>query len=425
MLRRGPWDWNLDPTGTDVIDFRQFVSRDDGVWWGQAAAEPRPLVDALILQSPRIGPIRTFTGLSWNDQLAITMPGRMSMVSYGGLGELRELSRSGRLDVVPCHYSALPRMFAERRLPCDVGLMQVSAPDRNGTCSLGIGVDYVADAMRHTPVLIAEINQRMPATVGTQRIPLDRFAATISTDRPLAEDPTRAPGATEQRIAAQVVELIDDGDTVQLGVGSLGAAMLDALAEHEDLGFHTGMVTDGLLRLVDKGVASGSRKEIDPGLIVAGTALGTAELYNRVPELPARFLPTSYTHSPQVLSQLHSLVSVNFAVEVDLSGQVGAEVSRGVYVGAVGGQVDFTRAAALTGKRSIIALRATSGGQSTIKAALDGGMVTTTRSDVDTVVTEYGVAHLRGCGLRERARRMAAIAAPEFRDQLDRERSTL
>jgi acyl-CoA hydrolase len=144
-----------------------------------------------------------------------------------------------------------------------------------------------------------------------------------------------------------------------------------------------------------------------------------------VPELPARFLPTSYTHSPQVLSQLHSLVSVNFAMEVDLSGQVGAEVSRGVYIGAVGGQVDFTRAAALTGKRSIIALRATSSGQSTIKVALDGGVVTTTRSDVDTVVTEYGVAHLRGCGLRERAERLVAIAAPEFRDELDRERSTL
>jgi acyl-CoA hydrolase len=408
-----------------VIDFSKFLSRGDGVWWGQAAAEPRPLVEALILQSPRIGPIRTFTGLSWNDQLAITMPDRMSMVSYGGLGELRELSRSGRLDVVPCHYSALPRMFAERRLPCDVGLLQVSPPDKNGTCSLGIGVDYVADAMRHTPVLVAEINQRMPATVGTQRIPIDRFAATINTDRALAEDPTRAPGATEQRIAAHVAGLVDDGDTVQFGVGSLGAAVLDALAEHQDLGFHTGMVTDGLLRLVDKGVATGSRKEIDPGLIVAGTALGSAELYNRVPDLPARFLPTSYTHSPQVLSQLHSLVSVNFAVEVDLSGQVGAEVSRGVYVGAVGGQVDFTRAAALTGKRSIIALRATSGGQSTIKASLDGGVVTTARSDVDTVVTEHGVAHLRGCSLRERARRMVAIAAPEFRDQLDRERSTL
>lgn len=408
-----------------MIDFSRFLSRGDGVWWGQAAAEPRPLVDALILQNPRIGPIRTFTGLSWNDQLAVTIPSRMSMVSYGGLGELRELSRSGRLDVVPCHYSALPRMFAERRLPCDVGLVQVSPPDENGTCSLGIGVDYVADAIQHTPVLIAEINQRMPATVGTQRIPLNRFAATITTDRPLAKDPTRAPGVTEQRIAVHVAELIDDRDTMQLGVGSLGAAVLDALAEHEDLGFHTGMVTDGLLRLVDKGVVTGSHKEIDPGLIVAGTALGTAELYNRVPDLAARFLPTSYTHSPQVLSQLHSLVSVNFAMAVDLSGQVGAEVSHGVYVGAVGGQVDFTRAAALTGKRSIIALRATSAGRSTIKAALDGGVVTTSRSDVDTVVTEYGAAHLRGCNLRERAERLVAIAAPEFRDELDRERSTL
>src|SRR6202030_284466 len=182
----------------------------------QAAAEPRPLVDALIEQTEQIGPLRVFTGLSWNDQLAVSMPDALSMVSYGGLGELGELSQCGRLDVVPCHYSALPRMFAERRLPCDVGLVQVSAPDRNGMCSLGIGVDYVADAMRHTPVLIAEINQRMPATVGTQRIPLDRFAATISTDRPLAEDPTRAPGVTEQRIAAHVAELIDDGDTVQL-----------------------------------------------------------------------------------------------------------------------------------------------------------------------------------------------------------------
>jgi acyl-CoA hydrolase len=408
-----------------VIDFGRFLSRGDGVWWGQAAAEPRPLVDALITQNPRIGPIRTFTGLSWNDELAVTMPGRITMVSYGGLGQLRELSRAGRLDVVPCHYSALPRMFAERRLPCDVGLVQVSPPDENGTCSLGIGVDYVADAVQHTPVLIAEINAKMPATTGTPRIPLDRFAATITTDRPLSEDPTRAPGATEQRIAAHVAALVDDGDTVQLGVGSLGSAVLDALAEHEDLGFHTGMVTDGLLRLIDKGVVTGSRKEIDPGLIVAGTALGTTELYNRVPELPAKFLPTSYTHDPRVLSQLRTLVSVNFAMEVDLSGQVGSEVSRGVYVGAVGGQVDFTRAAALTGKRSIIALRATSGGNSTIKPCLDGGVVTTTRSDVDTVVTEHGAAHLRGCSLRERAERLIAIAAPEFREQLDRERSSL
>jgi acyl-CoA hydrolase len=404
-----------------VIDFGKYLTSGDGVWWGQAAAEPRPLVDALIAQNAHIGPIRTFTGLSWNDQLAVTMPLRVSMVSYGGLGELRELSRIGRLDVLPCHYSALPKMFAEGHLPCDVGLVQVSPPDDDGNCSLGIGVDYVADAIQHTPVLIAEINEQMPRTVGSVSIPLSRFSALIRTDRPLPEDPTRTPGDAERTIARHVAELVDDGATVQLGVGSLGAAVLDALAEHEDLGFHTGMITDALVRLVDKGVATGRRKEIDPGVVVAGTALGSAELYRRIPDLPVRFLPTSYTHAPQVLSLLTSLISVNFAVEVDLSGQVGSEVSGGVYVGAVGGQVDFTRAAALTGKRSMIALRATSRGKSTIKSHLDGGVVTTTRSDVDVVVTEYGAAHLRGCNIRERGRRLTAIAAPQFRDNLERE----
>ncbi|MDH6247939.1 acetyl-CoA hydrolase/transferase C-terminal domain-containing protein [Mycobacterium sp. OTB74] len=408
-----------------MIAFADYLRADAGVWWGQAAAEPRPLVDALIEQTERIGPLRVFTGLSWNDQLAVSMHDDVSMVSYGGLGELRELSKSGRLDVVPCHYSALPRMFAERRLPCDVGLVQVSPPDSDGLCSLGVGVDYVADAIPHTPILIAEINAQMPATHGTDRIPLDRFAATIATDRPLPEDTVRAPGEAERVIAARIAELIDDGDTIQLGVGSLGAATLSALRSHRDLGVHTGMITDGLLGLIDQGVITGNRKEIDAGVAVVGTALGTAELYKRVNDLPMQFLPTSYTHAPQVLSQLRSLVSVNFAVEVDLSGQVGAEVSRGVYVGAVGGQVDFARAAALTGKRSIIALRAKSGNRSTIKAVLDGGVVTTSRSDVDTVITEYGVAHLRGCSIRERAKRMVAIAAPEFRDQLDQERTQL
>jgi acyl-CoA hydrolase len=408
-----------------VINLGDYVTAGAGVWWGQAAAEPRPLVDALIEQTDQIGPLRVFTGLSWNDQLAVSMPDALSMVSYGGLGELRELSKSGRLEVVPCHYSALPRMFAERRLPCDVGLVQVSPPDADGMCSLGVGVDYVADAIPHTPTLIAEINAQMPATLGTTPIPLDRFAATIATDRALPEDVLRAPSEADRVIAARIAELIDDGDTVQLGVGSLGSAVLDALDCHQDLGIHTGMITDGLLRLIDKGVVTGKLKEIDTGLAVVGTALGSAELYKRAGDLPVRFLPTSYTHAPQVLSQLRSLVSVNFAVEVDLTGQVGAEVSRGVYIGAVGGQVDFGRAAALTGKRSIIALRATSRGTSTIKPALDGGVVTTTRSDVDTVVTEYGVAHLRGCSLAERGRRLSAIAAPEFRDQLDRERSTL
>ncbi len=403
-----------------MVDFGGVLRPGMGVWWSQAAAEPRPLVDELLAQAPKLGPLRLFTGLSWNDQLAHQMSPTDTMVSYGGLGSLRELGATDQLDVVPCHYSALPRMFAEHRLPCDAGLLQVSPPDVDGMCSLGIGVDYMADAAEHTSLLFAEINAQMPPLPGSPRIPLTRFAATLETDRPLQEESVRAPGDLDRAIAANVATLVDDGDTVQVGIGSTGAAVFDALSGHRDLGVHSGMLTDGVMRLIDKGVITGARKQVDVGLAVAGTALGSAELYARVADLPMRFRPTSYTHAPQVLSQLSSLVAVNFAIEVDLTGQVGAEMSRGTYLGAVGGQVDFARAAALTGKRSIVALRSTMRGRSSIKFALDEGVVTTARADVDCVVTEHGIAHLRGQPLAERRRRLIEIAAPEFRDELSK-----
>jgi acyl-CoA hydrolase len=401
-----------------MVEFGEVLRPGTGVWWSQAAAEPRPLVDQLLEQAGDLGPLRLFTGLSWNDQLAQAISPTDTMVSYGGLGALRELGTSDRLDVVPCHYSALPRMFAERRLPCDVGLLQVAPPDADGRCSLGIGVDYMADALEHTPVLFAEINAQMPVIPSSPRLPLSRFAATLHTDRPLQEEPRRPASDLDRIIAGHIAGLIEDGDTVQVGIGSMGAAVYDALAGHRDLGVHTGMITDGVAELIDKGVVTGARKQIDTGFAVAGTALGSSRMYRRSPRLPVRFRPTSYTHAPAVLSRLSSLVAVNFAIEVDLTGQVGAEMSRGTYLGAVGGQVDFARAAALTGKRSIVALRSTVRGRSSIKFGLDEGVVTTARADVDCVVTEHGVAHLRGQPLAERRRRLIAVAAPEFRDEL-------
>jgi acyl-CoA hydrolase len=257
----------------------------------------------------------------------------------------------------------------------------------------------------------------MPVTRGTPGIPLDRFAATVETDRPLAEAPDRAPDEIDTAVAAHVAGLVEDGDTIQVGVGSLPAAVLDGLSGHRDLGFHSGMMTDGVLRLVDKGVITGRRKEIDAGLVVTGTAIGGADLYSRLGEIPVEFRPASYTHSARVLSRLGRLVSINSALEVDLTGQVGAEVAGGRYLGGIGGQADFSGAAARTGARSIIALRSTAGGASTIVAALRGP-VTTARADVDVVVTEHGVAHLRGCPLSERAARLVAVAAPEHRDAL-------
>jgi acyl-CoA hydrolase len=402
-----------------MIDLSAHIRPGDGIWWGQGGAEPEPLVDALLDQADAIGDLRAFCGLTWNERLSRDLPYSLTVLSYGGLGELRRLSRNGQLDVVPCHYSALPRMFAEGRLPSDVGLLQVSTPDADGTVSLGIGVEYVADALKHTRTLIAEVNQQMPDTSGP-RVPLSRFAAVVETDRPLREAPVRDADAVERQIAEHVAALVEDGDTIQIGVGSLPNAVLEALSGHEDLGFHTGLITDGVLTLVEKGVANGSRKEIDPGLVVTGAALGTTALYQSLGNYPVAFRAASYTHSPAVLSQLRSLVSVNSAIEVDLLGQVGAEVRRGVHIGAVGGQVDFSRAASLTGARSIIALRSTNSGESTIALRLHGGVVTTARVDVDVVVTEHGVARLTGCTVAERARRLIEIADPATRERLER-----
>ncbi|MEU7810949.1 acetyl-CoA hydrolase/transferase C-terminal domain-containing protein [Pseudonocardia sp. NPDC049154] len=398
-----------------MIDLRPHIREGDGVWWSQAGAEATPLVDALLDQVADIGPVRAFCGLSFNRRLR-EVPSQLTLASYGAMGELR---RARNLQVVPAHYSVLPRLFAERALPGDVGLVQVSPPGPDGVCSLGIGVDYAGDAVRHSRVLIGEVNHRMPPSTGTPGIPMDRFAATIETDRPLPEAPDRAPDAVDEAVAARVAELVEDGDTVQMGVGSLPTAIMDGLVGHRDLGFHSGMLTDGVLRLVEKGVLTGRRKEIDEGLLVTGTAIGSAHLYARIGELPVLFRPASYTHDPGVLARLRHLVAINSAIEVDLSGQVNGEAVGGRYLGGIGGQADFSGAAARTGARSIIALRSTAGAASTIVPRLRGP-VSTGRADVDAVVTEHGTAWLRGCPHGEYGERLVAVAAPEHRDDLYR-----
>ncbi len=406
-----------------MLDLSPWISPGTGVWWSQTSAEPTPLVHALLEQADALtgaaAPVRAFCGMSWDERLTSALPDSIELSSYGALGRLRLLSRTGRLRVIPCHYSALPDLFATGVIPADVGFVQVSPPDAEGWCTLGVGVDYVADAVEHTPVLIAEINQQMPVTIGAPRVHIDRFAAVVESDRPLLTAPQRVPDDVDRTIARQVAGLIDDGDTFQIGVGTLPSAVLQCLSGHADLGVHSGMIADGVMDLVDAGVVTGARKEIDTGLVVTGAALGTTRLYERIPDLPLRFRAASYTHAPAVLAQLDRFVAVNSAIEVDLSGQVGAEMARGVHIGAVGGQADFSHAASTTGARSIIALRSTSRSESTIRAAL-AGPVTTTRADVDVVVTEHGAAHLRGVSLEERAERLVAVAAPEHRDALGR-----
>ncbi|GAA1365070.1 acetyl-CoA hydrolase/transferase C-terminal domain-containing protein [Arthrobacter rhombi] len=417
----------------DSIDFSALfagaVGEVPGVWWGQGAGEPMSLVDSLLdtVADPDSGvnAVRAFSGLSLNPRLSRDLPDGLEMVSYGALGELRKVAAAGRLEIIPAHYSALPRLFAQGRLPADVGLLQVSPPDRNGRVSLGIGVDYCGDALQHTRTLVAEINHAMPFIEDGPTLSLSDFAATVEVDRPLATMPLRAPDEVDQAIAGHVAGLIEDGATLQVGVGTLPNAVLQALSGHRDLGFHSGMITDGVLDLIDSGAVTGARKEIDPGAVVTGSALGSANLYRRLGEPAGQacqvsFRPASYTHDPRVLSRLGGLVAINSALEVDLAGQVGSERVAGRYLGAIGGQADFSRAASLTGARSIIALRSTSRGASTIRPVLDGGLVTTVRADVDVVVTEHGAAVLTGLTERARALALINIAAEEHRDELAR-----
>lgn len=400
-----------------MIDIASFVRSGDGVWWTQGAAEPVPLVDALLDALPRIGTVEAFVGLCWNPRITEDPPADLRLSSYGALGNLRHLA-NGRLAVHRVPWSRLPDLFTDGSVRLDVGIIQVSPPDADGNCSLGLGADYVWDAAQHTRVLIAEINERMPRSVDAPSISLTRFAATIRTSRPLLELAERHPREADSTISTHIAGLIDDGDTIQIGVGQVPSAVLSRLRNHEDLGVHSGVVTNGIADLVDRGVITGARKEIDTGLVVAGAAIGSQAFYERTAQAPFAFRPVSYTHAPATLARFARLVAINSAVEVDVMGRVNAEVRAGHYVGAIGGQADFAHGAAQSGGRSIIALPSHTGGASTIVRRVD--LVTTPAADVDMIVTEHGVAHIAGCDDLERARRIIAIADPAHREALER-----
>jgi acyl-CoA hydrolase len=302
---------------------------------------------------------------------------------------------------VPCHFSALPGLFGARVLPGDVAFVQVAPPDSLGRCSLGVGVDYLADALEHARVVIAEVNDHCPVTAG-HWIAWDRLDAAVGSSRPLLEAPAVAPGETERQIAAHVAALVSEGDTIQLGVRALPEAIMQALADHRDLGVHSGMISDGVLDLIEAGAVTNARKPADWGLTVTGAALGSRRLFSALDTREdVVFRPVSYTHVPSTLATVGRLCAINSALEVDLSGQANAESIDGRPLGAVGGQVDFLRAAAASGGKPILALPS-----SRVVKRLSGP-VSTARSDVDWVVTEHGARSLNG--LTDGQRRAALL----------------
>lgn len=400
------------------IDLSGLIRPGDTVVFGQAAGQPLALTGALVAQRELVGPVRAFAVLTYDRAIEAIHRDRIQMVALGASGSLSTLAREGVLEIVPCSISALDGLFASGRLACDVVFVHVSPADGDGWHRLGVGIEHLPSAIERARVVVAEVNDTLPVTHGPYRLHSSRITAAVRTSRPLLEVPSATPTPVERRIAATVADLVPDGATVQFGIGRLPDAITAALTIRRDLVAHSGLLTDAFVDLVEAGAIDRRRRSM------AAAAVGTSRLYRLLEESPWLELhPYTTTHDADVLASIAGLVAVNSALEVDLTGQVAAERVDDVHVGAVGGQGDFLRGAARSrGGLPIVALPATArqGTVSRIVDRLSSGVVTTARSDVGLVVTEHGVADLRGLSLRQRAEAMVAVADPTHRDDLAR-----
>ncbi len=402
------------------LDLTGHIRAGDHILWGQVTGEPPSLVDALVAQRASLGGVGVFLGTGLARVLRPEHADHIAMRGLGGLGTFRALASAGVLEVLPVHGGQVYRMIATGQIRCDVALLLLPPADAAGTHSMGPCVDYMDAAVARARTVIAEVSPHVPDTHGHARIPAARLDAVLHSERTPHLLPRAEPNAVERAIGGHIAALIPDGATIQTGLGALPEAVLAALAGHRDLGLHSGILGDGAMALMRSGALTNARKPLDPGVSVTTTLVGSAELHRFAHRNPAVALkPSSYTHHEVMLARLPRLFAINAAAEVDLTGQVNAERIGTNIIGGVGGQADFARAAARSaGGASIIALPATaSDGSSRIVARLSGP-VTTPRSDVDFVVTEHGVADLRGASERERARRIIAIAAPAARESL-------
>lgn len=335
---------------------------------------------------------------------------------------MREAVNSGRADYIPVFLSEVPRLFRQKILPLDVALLHVSPPDRHGYCSLGISVDVARAASDSARILIAQINPNMPRTHGDGLIHVSRLTAMVECNDPIVEHHPSPLSDTERAIGRHVASLVEDGATLQMGIGAIPDAVLAALGSHRRLGIHTEMFSDGIIDLVEKGVITGEAKKIHQGEIVAGFAVGSRRLYDFMDDNPViRMLDIAYVNDTAVIRRNPQVTAINSALEVDLTGQICADTLGCKQYSGVGGQMDFIRGAALSDHgRPIIALPSVTGrGESRIAAMLKPGAgVTTTRAHIHYIVTEYGVAMLYGKSLRQRAKALIEIAHPSHREAL-------
>ncbi len=410
---------------TDAESAVRAIRSGDRVWVHQGNATPEPLLDALVDRAVELRNVELLHMLTLG-KAAYTRPEYAGNFRHNGLflgGNVRDAAAAGRADYTPVSLSEIESLFESGDLPIDVALVQVSPPDAYGNVTLGTGIDCTMTAVERAGTVVAEVNHNMPRTLGDTVLHVSRFAAIVETSRPLLELPPAPSSDVTERIARNVASLVPDGATLQIGIGGIGNRILAALGGHRNLGIHSELCPDGLLPLIHSGAVNGSRKTLHRGKVVAGFVLGSRPLFDFIDGNPLfEFRRTSYVNDPFVIAQNQNMHAINCAIQVDLSGQVCADSMGARPYSGVGGQADFVRGAARSkGGKAIIALPSTAkhGTISRIVPALDPGAgVVTTRSDVQYVVTEHGIAYLRGRTLRQRAEALIAIADPKFRDWL-------
>lgn len=400
------------------------VKSGDRVVVGHACGEPPTLVEALVARAPELQDVEIVHMVAMGPA-KYAQPGMEKSFRHNALfvgASTRKAVEEKRGDFTPCFFSEIPRLFREKILPVDVVLFQVTPPDEEGFCSFGVSADYTVAAAECAHLVIAQMNSRMPHTNGS-KIHLDSIQYIVEKDEPIIELQPPKIGEVEKRIGENVSKLIPNGATLQLGIGAIPDAVLLFLKDKKDLGIHSEMFSDGVVVLAEMGVVTNQKKTINQGKFTATFLMGSKKLYDFVDNNPkVELLPVDYVNDPYVIGQYDNMIAINSALQVDLMGQVNAEMIGTRQFSGIGGQIDFIRGASRShGGKSIIAIPSTAahGKISRIVSELDcGAAVSTSRNDVHFIVTEYGIADLRGKSLRQRAQALINIAHPDFRGDL-------
>jgi acetyl-CoA hydrolase len=405
----------------------QVIKSGDRIFLTGNCSVPQTLLNAVTqrAQAGEVERLEIVQVLTIGDAayVAPEMEGKIRVNTLFISHNVRKAVNEGRADFTPVFLSEIPRLFRNGHLPLDVALIHCSPPDEHGFLSFGVEVGLTKPAAQNAKIVVAEVNEHMPRCLGDSFIHISKVDYLVPVSYYLPEVPQGAPGELEKCIAGHIVDLIPDGATMQMGIGAIPDAVLHFLEHKKDLGIHTELFSDGVIPLVDAGIINNERKTLHPGKIVAGFILGSQKLYDFVDNNPiVEFHPQDYVNDPFIISQNDRMISINSALEVDLTGQVCADSIGTSFYSGVGGQMDFVYGASRSKEgKPIIALPSTTRNDTItriVPALKEGAGVTTSRNHVHYVVTEFGVAELYGKSIRQRALNLINVAHPNFRDEL-------